>query len=69
MLADIIWDKNTLTVVMIFTIPIVAIIAGVWYKVESMKSITILKRKMIERGMSADEIERVIKAGPPAEED
>jgi len=68
MLAEIIWNDKSLAVVLVFAIPIIGIIAGVWYKVESMKSVTALKRKMIERGMSAEEIERVIKAGPPDEE-
>ena len=49
-------------------IPIIGIIAGTWYKIEQTKSVNNLKRKMVERGMSADEIERVIKAGPPADE-
>jgi hypothetical protein len=68
MLAEIIWNEKTLAVVLALGIPIVGIIAGTWYKIESVKSLTNLKRKMIERGMSADEIERVIKAGPPEEE-
>lgn len=64
MLADIVWDKQTLAVVMVFGIPIVGILAGVWYKVEQMKHVNGLKRKMIERGMSVEEIERVMAAGP-----
>jgi hypothetical protein len=62
MLAEIVWDKQTLSVVMALGIPMVAIIAHAWYKVESLKSANNLKRNMVERGMSAEDIERVIKA-------
>ena len=62
MLADIIWDQNTIAVIGVFSIPIVAIIATFWYMLERSRSDNELKRDMIERGMSADEIERVIAA-------
>ena len=64
MLAEIVWDQNTLAVVGVFSVPIVAIIATFWSQVERAKSENELKRTMIERGMSADEIERVIAAKP-----
>jgi hypothetical protein len=60
MLAEIVWDKHTLGVVFGCGIPIVFILATAWYKVERMKSTNELKRKMVERGMSAEEIERVM---------
>ena len=69
MLAEIIWDKQSLAVLGAFAIPIVAILMAGWYKIEQMRSTNNLKRKMIERGMSVDDIERVIKAAPPAEEE
>lgn len=43
-------------------IAIVAIIGGFWSKTVKANRIAELKRAMIERGMSADEIERVIAA-------
>ena len=49
--------------VMIFMIPIVAIIACYWHKTAKVNSDNELKRDMLERGMSAEEIERVIDAG------
>ena len=63
MLAEIVWDQQTLGVILGCGIPIVLILAIAWYKVERMKSANELKRKMVERGMSAEEIERVVKAG------
>ena len=43
-------------------IAIVAIVGGLWSKTVKSNRIAELKRAMIERGMSADEIERVIAA-------
>jgi hypothetical protein len=51
--------------VMIFSVPIVAIVAEAWRKVEQARSQNDLKRSMVERGMSANDIERVIAAQPP----
>jgi hypothetical protein len=51
---------------LIFGLPIVAVLAGVWFKVEQMKSENDLKRSMIERGMTVEEIERVLAIRKPA---
>ena len=56
-----------------FVIPIVAIVAGVaiptissaWVDQEKHKEECELKRLMIERGMSVEEIERVVAANKP----
>jgi hypothetical protein len=65
MLADIDWNTGTVMMVMIFSVPIVAIVAEAWRKVEQARSQNDLKRSMVERGMSANDIERVIAAQPP----
>jgi hypothetical protein len=44
----------------------VAAIASNWRKAHQAEQLAVLKQSMIERGMSADEIERVINAGLPA---
>jgi ABC-type bacteriocin/lantibiotic exporter with double-glycine peptidase domain len=62
MLAEIIWNQNTLAVVGVFSVPIVAIVATYWYKLEQGRSDNDLKRSMVERGMSVEEIERVLNA-------
>jgi hypothetical protein len=54
-----------LVILMSMTIPIVAIIAGTWYKVQRARSENELKQSMIERGMSVEEIERVLAAKSP----
>ena len=68
LIAEIVWDHKALGILLGCGIPIVFILATAWYKVERMKSADALKRKMVERGMSAEEIERVIKSGEEAEE-
>jgi hypothetical protein len=60
MLAEIIWNQQSLAVVMVFAIPIVGILAIAWVVVERTRSNNDLKRSMIERGMSVDEMERVL---------
>lgn len=66
-LSEIVWDKQTLSVAGAFAVPLAAIIGGAWYKMNKVRSENSLKRAMIERGMSVDEIERVIAAGPKEE--
>jgi hypothetical protein len=64
-LADINWNPDVIAALGIFSVPIIAIIAGCWAKVECVKSRNDLKRSMVERGMSPEDIERVISAKPP----
>lgn len=46
-----------------FTIPIVAIVVYYWHEVAKARSANDVKKTMILRGMSVDEIERVLGAG------
>ena len=69
MLAEIEWNIQTIAVVMGCAIPIVAIIGGIWHRVEHIKSDNELKRRMVERGMSAEEIERVMASGSGGEKE
>ena len=64
MLSEIIWNQDTLAIAMIFGLPFVGILAVFWHKTECHRSDNELKRSMVERGFSADEIERVIAASP-----
>ena len=67
MLAYSIWESifrmPQLPIIMGCLIPITAIIGSFWYKAQKVKSDKDLKLSMLERGMSAEEIERVISAG------
>ena len=44
-------------------IAIAGIIASYWYKAQQLRSDNVLKRTLVERGLSVDEIERIIAAG------
>lgn len=68
MLGEIVWDSQTITLGLIFGLPVVAVLAGAWYKVSKVRSDNDLKRAMVERGMSAAEIERVLGATGEKEE-
>jgi hypothetical protein len=45
-------------------IGLLSIAAGVWHKVRSEQITADLKKDMLDRGMSADEIKMVLEAGP-----
>ena len=47
----------------VFVVPCVAIIAYFWHETAKARSTNELKQSMVERGMSADEIEQVMNAG------
>lgn len=49
--------------VFVFMIPIVTMVAMFWHASIKVRSNNDLKRSMLDRGMSAEEIERVINAG------
>ncbi len=62
-MGDIFSNPAVASIVMVFAIPIVGIIAGVWADVAKNRDLAELKRSMVNRGMSADEITQVINAG------
>jgi hypothetical protein len=65
-MSDLSWlTEDSLAIIGVFSIPIVAIVGGLWYKIRTVTSENDLKRAMVERGMSAEEIERVLGARAP----
>lgn len=69
MLAELDWNQlfqmPTIAVIMGCLIPIVGSIAWAWQAIEKTKSENALKRSLAERGMSAEEIERILAAKGP----
>lgn len=67
MLAEVTWSSlfqlPQLAIVMGCLTSMTAIIGVTWYQVEKFKSNNELKRSLAERGMSADQIERIMEAG------
>jgi len=62
MLMSVIWNEGFLAVLLIFGLPVVGCIVYFWYRIAKLTSDNELKRAMVERGMSADEIELVVAA-------
>ncbi len=62
MLSEFIWNEATIAITMGCAIPIVALVGLFWHKIAKNTSENDLKRRMVERGMSPDEIERVLAA-------
>lgn len=62
MIGELVWDAQTLGVVFGCGIPLAAIIGGIWLAAQKTRSLNDLKREMVQRGMSVDEIERVLAA-------
>ena len=50
-------------IIMVFMVPMVISVAYFWHEVMKARSNNELKQSMIERGMSAEEIEKVLNAG------
>ena len=62
-------DPGTLTIIFLFGSPVIAVIAYYCYKVAKVNSDNELKRRLVERGLSVDEIERIINAGAKKDDD
>ena len=62
MIGEIVWNAQTLGVVFGCGIPLAAVVGGVWLVAQKTRSLNDLKREMVRRGMSPDEIERVLAA-------
>ena len=58
----VIFGMPQIAIIMGCLIPIVSIIASYWFKAQKERSTNELKRTLVDRGMSADEIERIIAA-------
>jgi len=67
-IAEIVWNEKTLAVALGCSIPLAGILGGCWYSLNKARSDNELKQAMVERGMSADEIERVLGATGEKEE-
>ncbi len=61
------WDRilqpEVLGILMVFIVPVTGIICGSIIMITKQRSVDEMKRMMIEQGRSAEEIDRVIRAG------
>lgn len=56
-------NPGNLVLILAMSIPIIAIVGSFWSEVVKNRDNNQLKKAMLERGMSAEEIEQVINAG------
>ena len=67
LLSEFVWTRDTIMsiglVLVMAGIPLASILGWYWLRLHQTRSDNALKQAMVERGMSADEIERVIAAG------
>jgi hypothetical protein len=59
-LAAIDWTPATFAIVGPFAVALACVLGGFWYRLNKARSDNELKHAMLERGMSAEEIERVM---------
>lgn len=69
MIGELNWTPEMAGTVLGCAIPIVGLIGLFWYLTVKTTSENNLKREMVERGMSADEIDRVLMAGHEDEDE
>ena len=63
MLAEFIWRVENIAVMGAFAIPIAAIVSYYWFRASKAKADASLKQTLAKRGMTVDEIERIVQAG------
>ena len=63
MLTEIQWDANTMGVVAPCLVVVVVIVSFFFFMWNKVRSDNELKQSMVDRGMSAEEIERVMASG------
>lgn len=63
MLAEFEWTTEKVAIVAFCAIPIVMTIAGFWAQAAKARALAELKMRLAEKGMTADEISRVVEAG------
>ena len=63
MCAEIVWNERLIAVICPFAMVAVLGFAFYWYKLNKVRSDNQLKRAMLERGLSAQEMERVLSLG------
>ncbi len=65
MFAEINWTPETIVAAAFFATVVCVVVGSFWYKFSVIASENELKRSMVERGMSAEEIERILAARTP----
>lgn len=68
-LADTDWNRvfepQTIAIIMSMLVPTVGSVAWAWFRINKTRSDNALKRSLAERGLGAEEIERILAAKGP----
>ena len=63
-----VWNAGTVAIVAGCAIPVAAIVGWAVVEIFRIRSTQDLKRQMIDKGMAADDIERILAAGAPGDD-
>ena len=63
------FEPETLVILLLFGLPVFTVIGHYCHKISKTNSDNELKRRLVERGLSVDEIERIINAGTCKDDD
>ena len=63
MLAEFVWTTAKIAIIGGLLIPITAILAGAMSKSSRTRAVADLKARLVEKGMSADDIKKIVEAG------
>ena len=68
MFAEFVWNTQTVAIVAVFLVPITGIVAWAVVKSSQTRALADLKARLVEKGMSADEIKTIVEAGESRKE-
>ncbi len=63
MLAEFVLTTAKLAIIGAFLVPIIAILAGAMTKSSRTRALADLKARLVDKGMSADDIKKIVEAG------
>ncbi len=63
-----VFEPKTIAIIMTMLVPIAGSAAWAWFRINKTRSDNALKRSLAERGLGADEIERILAAKGPSDD-
>lgn len=63
MLAEFVWTTAKLAIIGVFLVPIIALLSAAMTKSSRTRALADLKARLVEKGMSADDIKKIVEAG------
>lgn len=63
MLAEFVWTTAKLAIIGVFLVPIIALLSAAMTKSSRTRALADLKARLVEKGMSAHDIKKIVEAG------